>query len=872
MASSARIDELRKKFDENPRRYFAPLANEYRKAGDQEQAIFICQEYLPQQPGHMSGHIVYGQALYELSRFDEARAVFETALSLDPENLIALRHLGDIARQAGDLRGARSWYQRVLEADPRNEEIAQIMLTVLTTPHESQPAVPAAAEVTSDGIEGLQIGFGHNAPQGAHSAEFPVEKSEDGSGLAVGPELSQLAERQPEPEPIRRSREAIPDEELLDLNDFSVGDVPLSSLVVVAVEPPPTEPFVETGPAFESVSHAPESEPVSAHEVAAQDMDIERSGDAPAFEADPFAIAAASDTPAENDEPPPLPPEAFATDIALGLPDDGTTPSLSEPHDSQAIEGLESYSEPGFGVGDQVTEEMEVESFFSAPAESALTSQDFETSSADLPAASGTPAWTPSIELPAETHMEFVAVSIAEPVGDIEPPIEVPSAGEPVEEEPEAFVTETMAELYLQQGHLEAALDIYQRLAEQRPGDEYLRERMLAVADAIHDASTETTQPATSSAYDSYDSYGAYGSDDDDMDAAALDGTEGDVALVGPTIREFLAGVLQPRSFASAPEIAERAPTPASTAVFDDPTFDDAAIDAPEFDVPPLAQSTASAFDDSVFDTSAYGDAPSLSEPASYDTPAFGETPAYGSTPAFGGTPAFAATPTYGLEAISDVPQPHAESLDPVLPVDIPSFEESPYDARTLEIDLSATEFQSQDAYDSAAVAPTDSLDSIDEEFGAENPPSESVEPVVAGLPEMSEIPPVASSRPTPPSSSETVTGSIDALFSGADASTVDATAASTLAQAFASEVPEAPPLQGMPAHRATDELSLDHVFKSNPAPKQEAEGEGFSFDQFFADDIEAAPKPGAEPASSAAQGTDDIAQFNNWLNGLKKT
>ena len=32
---------------------------------DLEQAIFICQEFLPQQPGHMSGHIVYGQALFE---------------------------------------------------------------------------------------------------------------------------------------------------------------------------------------------------------------------------------------------------------------------------------------------------------------------------------------------------------------------------------------------------------------------------------------------------------------------------------------------------------------------------------------------------------------------------------------------------------------------------------------------------------------------------------------------------------------------------------------------------------------------------------------------------------------------------------------
>src|SRR3954468_19409199 len=127
MAGTSRIDELRKKFDENPRRYFAPLANEYRKIGDFDQAIFICQEFLPQQPGHMSGHIVYGQALFESGRHDEARSVFETALALDPENLIALRHLGDIARAHGDAETAQAWYRRVLESDPRNEEIAGIL-------------------------------------------------------------------------------------------------------------------------------------------------------------------------------------------------------------------------------------------------------------------------------------------------------------------------------------------------------------------------------------------------------------------------------------------------------------------------------------------------------------------------------------------------------------------------------------------------------------------------------------------------------------------------------------------------------------------------------------------------------------------------
>ncbi len=96
-----RLRELQEKFDENPRRYFAPLANEYRKGGQPKRAIEICRAHLAQMPGHMSGQIVFGQALFESGEWDEARAVFGRALALDPENLIALRSLGDMSLQAG---------------------------------------------------------------------------------------------------------------------------------------------------------------------------------------------------------------------------------------------------------------------------------------------------------------------------------------------------------------------------------------------------------------------------------------------------------------------------------------------------------------------------------------------------------------------------------------------------------------------------------------------------------------------------------------------------------------------------------------------------------------------------------------------------
>ena len=146
MQGSTRIDELRQKFHENPRRYFAPLANEYRKAGDPEQAIAICRAHLAQQPGHMSGHVVYGQALYDARRTEEARTVFEKALALDPDNAIVLRQLGDIAREKGEDTEARHWYVRALEADPGDKEVAAY-IAELTEPVMEPATEPAPHEV-----------------------------------------------------------------------------------------------------------------------------------------------------------------------------------------------------------------------------------------------------------------------------------------------------------------------------------------------------------------------------------------------------------------------------------------------------------------------------------------------------------------------------------------------------------------------------------------------------------------------------------------------------------------------------------------------------------------------------------------------------
>lgn len=165
MTPSDRIDELKKRYDENPRRFFASLANEYRKAGDLDQAITLCQTHLAEQPSNMNGHVVYGQALFESGRLDEAKVTFETALSLDSENLIALRHLGDIAITSGANDDARQWYGRVLDADPRNQEIIALLAHLAKEAQSAEPAAPAMAAAPDES------GDDQHAPV----AEAPVE-------------------------------------------------------------------------------------------------------------------------------------------------------------------------------------------------------------------------------------------------------------------------------------------------------------------------------------------------------------------------------------------------------------------------------------------------------------------------------------------------------------------------------------------------------------------------------------------------------------------------------------------------------------------------------------------------------------------------
>ena len=187
MANTALIEDLLRQFSENPRRVFARLANELRKSGDYDRAIEICRAQIPHQPGYISGHIVLGQSLYDSGRLEEARQSFETALNLDPENLIALRHLGDIARQHGENEVAKGWYRRLLEVDPQNDEVtAQLEAMGGSTLAAAPPEEPGFSEGFAPPIELETLGGTPVSPD-IESNEYRVpaaEKAPPGDGVA----------------------------------------------------------------------------------------------------------------------------------------------------------------------------------------------------------------------------------------------------------------------------------------------------------------------------------------------------------------------------------------------------------------------------------------------------------------------------------------------------------------------------------------------------------------------------------------------------------------------------------------------------------------------------------------------------------------
>jgi len=144
VAYTSEIEKLERRFAENPKgRNFAPLADAYRKAGELDSAIALCQNGLTQHPDYVSAHIVYGRCLLDQKNDAGAQEAFQKVLALDPENIIALKILGEIAERNNRFDEAVDWLARLLNADPMNGDAAEHLARAKTRAAAARPAAPA---------------------------------------------------------------------------------------------------------------------------------------------------------------------------------------------------------------------------------------------------------------------------------------------------------------------------------------------------------------------------------------------------------------------------------------------------------------------------------------------------------------------------------------------------------------------------------------------------------------------------------------------------------------------------------------------------------------------------------------------------------
>jgi tetratricopeptide (TPR) repeat protein len=153
-ADNLRLLELRRRVHADPASIaFAQLAEECRRAGDNEEAVAVCRNGLVHHPDYLSARVTLGRALLELDRLDESETELKTVLATASDNLAANRALAEVYQKRGQLPEALEQFKRALDVakfDPDIEHEVQRIQNVV-----SPPPPPPRAEASPIAVEDL---------------------------------------------------------------------------------------------------------------------------------------------------------------------------------------------------------------------------------------------------------------------------------------------------------------------------------------------------------------------------------------------------------------------------------------------------------------------------------------------------------------------------------------------------------------------------------------------------------------------------------------------------------------------------------------------------------------------------------------------
>ncbi len=134
------------------------------KLGRNAAAAGALENFLAGNPVHEEANLLLGHALESAGHFNSACAVFEFLAEIAPGNPEGLKRAGAMLRRTGDAHGALAFYERALEADPRDREALK-----------ARKDLAAETALSDSGLDRV-----------AHSRELMVERGWPGSAVEAG--------------------------------------------------------------------------------------------------------------------------------------------------------------------------------------------------------------------------------------------------------------------------------------------------------------------------------------------------------------------------------------------------------------------------------------------------------------------------------------------------------------------------------------------------------------------------------------------------------------------------------------------------------------------------------------------------------------
>jgi len=128
-----KIEDYHKKLGKDPNSLiFLPLAEEYRKIGMIEEAIFYLEEGLKKNPSYTLAKTTLARSYFDAKDILKAKDLATDVLRETPDNVTAMKLKGQILLREGKFDEARIQLQEVMKYRPNDQEVLQFLEQIKT--------------------------------------------------------------------------------------------------------------------------------------------------------------------------------------------------------------------------------------------------------------------------------------------------------------------------------------------------------------------------------------------------------------------------------------------------------------------------------------------------------------------------------------------------------------------------------------------------------------------------------------------------------------------------------------------------------------------------------------------------------------------